>query len=332
MGPLTHKKSCIFAIIAVISIVVALTVVRPWHHREYGIGDQDIPCSVLHSANSVIRPVADRAIDIIKHKTLINTGYNKWNSHRDGLRVLIKRTAGIDGDSGDGDELFVSLSLPPRGAVIAYYKRYGGAFKYVGKIPDLLPVTGIHNLKNAHLGNRLLVVNQVQDEMLGAFFNAHYSDIFLWQGGYFVRVLGLLTDYNAYWNEGWDGKDRDAHWVWLKQSSDMIYADNGETINMNRVQKLLQSIETDTCKIPAVTGFTTQYFRTVREEYRWDGCYGLYILGEYTDRSTGETVALLKDYRKDISSFIRGTEFDMVRIMNKNNSIEIIPSDRLQME
>ena len=87
---------------------------------------------------------------------------------------------------------------------------------------------------------------------------------------------------------------------------------------------------TDTDSIPEAEGFAARYFRMVKEEYKWSSDWGLYILGEYTDSQTGERVALLEDYRNNVSSFIRGTRFDMVKVIDQNGEISIMSADRLQ--
>ena len=124
------------------------------------------------------------------------------------------------------------------------------------------------------------------------------------------------------------GKE-DAHWLWLNQSSDVEYSDSGETVKIEHVHTLLQSIVTDVQNIPAHDDFAVRYFRMVKEEYKWNDDWGLYILGEYSDSQTGERVALLEDYRNNVSSFIRGTRFDMVKVMDQNGEIYIISADRL---
>ncbi len=329
MKTFRYKRGYMIIALGIIFIAAALLFIY-YQYRNYGVKDcvgGDIPYSMVQNVHSIIKPIANRTMEMIAYKTLENTGYSRWQEHWGSLDILAEN---VDIIAGGGDEFLVSLSLPPQGAVIACYKRDDGVFEYIGKIPGLLPVTGMSMLENYRLDNGLLIAEQVQNEMLGAFFNAHYSDVFLWQGGHFVRVLDLLTDYNAYWNESWDGKDEDAHWLWLKQSSQVEYADKGETINVNYVQRLLQSTSTDIEKLPRHADFITRYFRTVGEKYRWNSDWNLYILGEGIDSLTGERIALLKDYRNSISSFVRGTDFNMVKVINSNNSTYILPANRFK--
>lgn len=291
-------------------------------------GDRgNIPYPAVRSTGSIFKPLARKSVQSIVDITLDNTGYIRWKACTGELDVLIEEA---DLLLGKADEVLVALSLSPQEGLVACYTREGGRLNYVGKIPNLLPVTGIWTLGNTRLENRLLIVEQVQDEMLGAFFNARYSDVFLPGDGHFDRVLGLLTNYNAYWNRAWDGVKEDASWLWLNQSAKVEYSDTGETIWVDYVQTLLESMVTDTDSIPEAEGFAARYFRMVKEEYKWSSDWGLYILGEYTDSQTGERVALLEDYRNNVSSFIRGTRFDMVKVIDQNGEISIMSADRLQ--
>jgi hypothetical protein len=313
------------AILLALALVAGCFIYRGY--REKSRHTDYIPYVAVRNARSIFKPLADKSLQSLVDKTLDNTGNLRWKGYSNDLDVVIEEA---DFLPYKGSEVLVGLSLPPQEAMVACYKRNGSKLEYMGKIPNLLPVAGISTMENARIPGCLIVVDQVQDEMLGAFFNARYRDIFQWKDGHFDRVLGLLTHYNAYWNQAWDGVKEDAHWLWLNQSSDVKYSDNGETVRTEHIQTLLQSIVTDAQNIPAHDDFAVRYFRMVKEEYKWNGDWGLYILGEYTDSQTGERVALLEDYRNNVSSFIRGTRFDMVKVLDQRGEIYIIPADRLQ--
>lgn len=317
-------------ILAAVIILLAALVLA---HYIYGSltgnndGRYNLSYISVKNINSFFKPAARKAVQDIVQATLDNTGYSRWEECRHQLDMLVEEADIIP---HKGREVLVALSLPPQEGMIACYKRDGLGLEYMGRIPGLLPVTGITILNNACLDSRLIIADQNHDEMLGAFFNARYRDIFLWKDGHFDRVLGLLTGYNSYWNQAWDGIKEDAHWLWLNQSSQVEYSDNGETIYVRHTQSLLQSMVTDADSIPDNKDFAVRYYRMVKEEYRWSSHWEGYILGEYTDRVTGEKVALLEDYRTNIASFIRGTSFDMVKVARENGEILIIPAERLE--
>jgi hypothetical protein len=324
---LNKKKVIVFITAVIILLVLVFASYRfggPWGRNYEG---DDIPYRALKNAQSIIKPAADKAAQSILDRTLNNTGYMRWRRYSGELDMLLEEA---DVLTGGENEVLVALSLPPQEGIIALYKREGGRLKYSGRIPSLLPVKGIETLDNARIENRLLVVDQFQDEMLGAFFNAAYRDIFIWRDGHFDRVLGLLTDYNAYWNQAWDGVKEDPHWLWLNQKSEVEYADRGETVRIRHIQSLLMSTVTGFQNIPDQRDFAVRYFRMVKEDYRWNSDWGLYIMGEYTDNLTGERVALLEDYRTNVSSFIRGTGFEMVKVMDRDGKISIIPAQRIE--
>lgn len=323
-----NKRNLCIAITVVVILLVLITANHfaggRWDNsRENG----DIPYRAVRNAQSIIKSLSGSAVQSIVDKTLDNTGYLRWKRYSGELDVLIEEAPVLNDIQ---NEVMVALSLQPQEGIIAFYRREGDSLKYSGRIPSLLPVTGITTMENACIENRLVVVDQLHDEMLGSFFDARYRDLFLWRDGRFDRVLGLITHYNAYWNQAWDGVKEDSHWLWLNQTSKMEYEDRGETIRVNYVQSLLQSTVTDSQNLPDKENFAVRYFRMVKEDYIWNSDWGLYILGEYTDGQTGERVALLEDYSNNVSSFIRGTGFEMVKVIDKNGQISIIPVDRLQ--
>jgi hypothetical protein len=321
------RNILILAMAALLVLALAAGCFIYREYRERSRHTDYIPYAAVRNARSILKPLAERSLQSLVDKTLDNAGNLRWKGYSSDLDVVIE-----DADflPCEGSEVLVALSLPPQEAMIACYKRDGAKLEYMGKIPNLLPVTGISTMENVRLPGRLIVADQIQDEMLGAFFNARYRDIFQWKDGHFERVLGLLTHYNAYWNQAWDGVKEDAHWLWLNQSSNVEYSDDGEAVRTEHIQTLLQSVVTDTQNIPSHDDFAVRYFRMVKEEYKWNGDWGLYILGEYTDSQTGGRVALLEDYRNNVSSFIRGTRFDMVKVIDKKGEIHIISADRLQ--
>lgn len=329
MGSFKKKETSILIILAVIFIASALVVNGYRHKSSSGESNDDkaIPYSVVNSTKSIFRPLANRSIKRIADSTLDNTGYTIWKGYDRELEVLIKET---DFVAKGGSGMLAAISLPPDEGIVAYYKREGKYLTYMGKVPGLLPVKDISLLNNAYSEKQLIAIDQEQNEMLGAFFKAQYRDVFLWKDGYFDRVLGLLIHYDAYWNKAWDGVKEDTYWLWLNQSSDIRHSRDGEIISVNYVQTLFQSTVADADSIPVTEDFATRYYRMIREEYRWNSQWGLYILGEYIDRQTGENVALLEDYRNNVSGFIRGTEFDMVKVVDRKGRISIISVNRLQ--
>jgi hypothetical protein len=231
---------------------------------------------------------------------------------------------------GEGEEFLVALSLLPHEGMVAAYKREGGKLKYIGKIGNLLPVTDLSGVNNVYAGRNMLVVDQHQDEMLGAFFNAGYRDIFVWKDGHFDRILGLVTAYNAFWNQAWDGVKNGASWLWLRQVSETQYGEGGKRVEVTYNQSLLQSMTKDVQQIPGEEDFVVRYNRTVRDGFTWSGEWNRYILGEYTDRLTGKKVAVLENYGNNISGLIGKTVYNMVKVMDEEGNIEIIPCEQLE--
>jgi len=324
-----HKKKLmvIFVTVLLVGVVYSFFYLRININEQLDKGE--IPLSIARNAESFLDSLSRKAAEDIVDITLNNTGYTKWNKYKGSLDVIVKR---IDILPDKGKELVVAISLPPQEGIVAVYSREGGKMVYVSKIALLLPVTGISGVEVDFTDQELLVVNQYQDEMLGAFFNANYRDIFLMDKNRFDRVLGLVTDYNAYWNQTWEGMSKDAHWLWLRQRLQVQYADGGNTVKLTSDQALLKSAVSDSQTIPGDNDFIVRYKRVITQEYEWNSDWNSYILGEYVDKLTGEKVALLDSYWNSISGLINNKQCNLVKVINKKGEIKIIPVERLGHE
>ncbi len=289
----------------------------------------EIPLSIVRNAGSFIDSLSRKAVEDIVDVTLKNTGYIKWMKYKDSLDVIVEK---IDILPDGGRELVVAVSLPPQEGLVAVYSRKGSIMTYISRIAALLPVKEISGLKADFADRELLMVDQHQDEMLGAFFNADYRDIFLVDKKRTDRVLGLVTNYNAYWNQAWEGTGKEACWLWLRQRLQFETAEGGNTIRLIEDQALLKSGDAGSHVIPAEKSFNARYKRVVSEEYNWSPQWERYILGELTDQHTGEKVALLEDYSRHISNLINSKQSHMIKIMNRKGEIKIITAESLQKE
>lgn len=287
----------------------------------------EIPLLTARKANSLIGIISRKATGDIVDVTLENTGYTKWEKYKDSLDTIVKE---LDLLPGGGKELVVAISLPPQEGLVAVYSRQGNRLVYRCKISSLFPVTHLSGIEVDFSEQQMLVVDQHQDEMLGAFFTADYKEFFIWNGRYFTRVLGLITGYSAFWNQAWDGAGEGAHWLWLRQVPQVEYGEGGSIIRVKLDQALLQSKSQDTDSIPGKEDFIKRHGRTVTQEYRWSTSWGRYIIGEGVDRLTGEEVAVLEDYSKSISGLLDGKHKDMVKVIDREGEIKIIPADGLK--
>lgn len=332
MRILRENKKKVLVIIVTVILLVTGTYYSTTYWQSINkeqLSKGEIPLSTARNADSFLDALSRKAVEDIVDITLKNTCYKKWKKFKTSLNVIVKR---INILPAKGKELVVAISLPPQEGIAAVYKRVGNKMVYVSKITALLPVTGISGLKVDFTDRELLVVNQYQDEMLGAFFNADYCDIFLMDKNRFNRVLGLITDYNAYWNQAWEGTDEEAYWLWLRQRLQVDYVDRGNTVKLTSDQALLKSEVLNSKTIPGEKDFKVRYKRVVTQEYRWSDEWNRYILGELINEFTGEKVALLEDYHYSISGLLNSKHDYMIKIINKKGEIEIIPSQSLRKE
>ncbi|MBA1336195.1 MAG: hypothetical protein HPY66_2439 [Firmicutes bacterium] len=321
------RKLLAYAAVLVIVVLGFSRVYSGITGREGDASKLGIPLKTANRTESIFKFVSQRAQKDILDVTLENAGYGKWSKFKKELKVVTAKAQIIPGGEG---EFIVAVSLPPQEGMVAVYTRQGDSFAYLGKIGNLLPVTGLSEFSGIPEGRHVLVVDQYQDEMLGAFFNSGYKDYFIWEEGRMKRVLGLTTEYSAYWNQSWEGKKKKAAWLWLRQEPGIAYDEQDGSIMVEYKQSLLRSVTHDTNNIPGEEEFVVRDSRVVSNKYVWSSEWGRYILGEYRDRASGERVALLEDFRNNISNLVKKKEHDLAKIIDARGQVKIVPLDQLE--
>lgn len=321
------RKLLAYAALLVIVVLGFSRVYSGITGRGGEVAKPGIPLKTANRTESIFKFLSQRAQRDVLDVTLENAGYGKWSKFRKELTVVTEKADII---SGGEEEFIVAVSLPPQEGMAAVYTRQGDSFVYLGRIGNLLPVTGLFELCGATEGLHVLVVDQYQDEMLGAFFKSGYKDYFIWGDGRLKRVLGLITDYSAYWNQSWEGKRNKARWLWLRQEHDIAYDEQDGSITVEYRQSLLRSVTHDTGDIPGEEEFDVKESRVVSNRFVWSSEWGRYILGEYTDRVSGEKVALLEDFSNNISNLVKKKECDLAKIIDARGQVKIVPMDQLE--
>jgi hypothetical protein len=321
---ISKRRLTVFAVSMLLFVCIFCYLYMDITIRQQALDDNAIPIEAVRHVGNPFKAVSGRAVGDIVDVTVKNAGLIRWEKFKKELRMEY-----IHQNTGSAAMFFVALSLYPQEGMVACYRNDGDIYRYKGKVANLLPVTALSVIPGSVAGD-LLVVDQHQNEMAGAFFEADYKDIFQWINGYPNRVLGLITGYSAYWNQIWDGVKENASWLLLKQTSDVEYRPEDGLIEVTYRQYLMQSDDRDLLEMPRPDNYSVRRYRVVREKYIWDQDFNRFILGRVIDRQTGQQVALLEDYRDDISSLVGRRCFNMVKIMDSDGKIEIIPSSRIE--
>ncbi len=153
--------------------------------------------------------------EIIKN-ILSATGYDKWLEYIDYIELKIYK-----GDilPNKKDDIIFVLNLSKDTALIAIYEDANPQYySYQTKITNLVPVKEIFFFKN------FLVVEQLLDERLGAFFIDNFIEIFYYDKNAFKSALKKSIYYDEIYKDIWINKEApDNAWTKKVEKSSIDY-------------------------------------------------------------------------------------------------------------
>lgn len=203
-------------LVFILSILIAINCFMLFPKCYNSLIDKNIVESYLSSSqdepkNEVLRK------QIIKN-VLNATGYNNWNEYIDYIDLKIYK---LDVLPNDNQDILFSLNLSKDNALIAIYEdTMNDKYFYKNKITNLSPVKNISSFKD------FLVVEQLLDERLGAFFIDNFVEVFYFDKNSFKDTFKKSIYYDEIYKDIWLDKNAPND-VWNKnvQKSSIDYLD-----------------------------------------------------------------------------------------------------------
>jgi hypothetical protein len=198
--------------------------------------------------------------EIIKN-ILSATGYEKWNEYIDYIDLKIYKGNVIPNDKED---IIFVLNLSKDNALIAVYEdSLNNNYFYKGKITNLVPVKDISFFKN------FLVVEQILDERLGAFFIDDFIEIFYYDDNLFKSVFKKSIYYDEIYKNVWIDKNA-PHDEWSKnvEKSSIDYLDEDIPKILSITTNIIYKAKSN--NTPKADDFKEISKETQKELYVWD--------------------------------------------------------------
>lgn len=210
--------------------------------------------------------------EIIKD-VLSATKHEKWNDYIDYIDLKIYRGSVIPNDKED---IIIVLNMSKDTALIAIYEDSPTQnYIYKNKITDLVSIKDIKFYKN------FLVVEQILDERLGAFFLDNFVELFYYDNNSFKSAFKKSLLYDEVYKDIWINKNApsDAWSKTIKKSSIDYLDEEPPKILAITTNTTYSAKSNDT---PAEQDFHEINKTSEKELYVWDEKEKKFVLYEKT--------------------------------------------------
>jgi len=128
---------------------------------------------------------------------------------------------------GNGNELIVALNLSKDLAIVCVFSDNGQNYSFAQKIENLLPIETIQFVKIPDKNYDFLVIYQLADERLGAFYYEKFLEIYMFEKTAFKEKLKETTFYEEIYKSVWiDQSAPDDEWNKNTIKNNIIFIEN----------------------------------------------------------------------------------------------------------
>ena len=244
-----------------------------------------------------------------------------------------------DVTTGPERDAVVTVSFGPNDTVVAAYTPEGGVYQFVGDIGQFEGVQNIQFIPVPSEGRDVVIVRETSDQAIGAHEATEQLRGYLYTGGEseggeeFSNVLQTTQQIQSIWNALWnteEGQNLD-NWLKVTENTESGWKLGGEIplLEITRYQEYLKADSGQNELIPQGQEFESDAKRVIVERYYWSNEWNRFILGEATDKATGEKVAVIEN--RDASPyFLAGFRDDSFLIQRRDGSEDIIKDSGLE--
>lgn len=238
-----------------------------------------------------------------------------------------------DVKEGAQRDAVVTVSFGPKDTVVAAYTPEGGVYQYVGDIGQFYGVQNIQFIPVPSTGRDVVIVRETTDQSIGAYETTDVLRGYLYTGGEeFKDVLHTTEQIEAIWNAIWETEATRNQENWQKVTED---TESGWTLEdipsleITRYQEYMQAENGEDEILPPSEEFESDSKRVIVERYYWSDEWNRFILGEATEKATGEKVAVIEN-RNASPYFLAGFREDSFLIERQDGSEDVVPDSELE--
>lgn len=238
-----------------------------------------------------------------------------------------------DVSEGAGRDAVVTVSFGPRDTVVAAYTPEGEVYQYIGDIGQFYGVQNIQFIPVPSTGRDVVIVRETTDQSIGAYESTNLLRGYLYTGQEeFKDVLHTTEQIQAIWNAIWGAEEtkKQENWQKVTENTESGWTlDDIPSLQITRYQEYMQAEDGAGNLVPPGEDFESDSKRVVVERYYWSDAWNRFILGEATEKATGEKVAVIEN--RDASPyFLAGFREDSFLIERPDGSEDIVADTGLE--
>lgn len=224
-------------------------------------------------------------------------------------------------------DALVTVDFGPKATVMAVYTPVNDGYEYVGEVGYFYDVDNIAFIRPDKSGLEVITFRERNNQSIGAMENGSFIRGYTYKEKDFKNVINIDENTEAWWNDVQSGA-AEPHWHKITQQSNVKKSDDDRRIEAVKTQIYSTAENTGSMTRPDDSEFNEKNRRTVDENFYWNDGWQSFIIDEKTEKSTGEKVAVLKDFGTS-PYVLTGDGFDKYRILREDGSIGIVNYDEL---
>ena len=226
-------------------------------------------------------------------------------------------------------DALVTVDFGPKATVMAVYTPVNDGYEYVGEVGYFYDVDNIAFMRPNKSGLEVITFRERNNQSIGAMENGSFIRGYTYKEKDFKNVINIDENTEAWWNDVQSGA-AEPYWHKITQQSNVKKSDDDRRIEAVKTQIYSTAENTGSMTRPDDSEFNEKNRRTVDENFYWNDGWQSFIIDEKTENSTGEKVAVLKDFGTS-PYVLTGDEFDKYRILREDGSIGIVNYDELSV-
>lgn len=283
---------------------------------------------LMEDYKSYDESVRKRAEKVIKEVCLNNLGYENWKDYMDYIDINIYKSNILP---SSGQELIVNLNLSKDLAVICIFTQEGQNYIFWNKIENLLPIEVIKFVKIPDKDYNFLVVYEINDERLGAYFYEKLIEIYMYKSNQFINIWKKNFYFEEIYKSSWiDERAPGNEWVKniVHNKIDFIYDDNLKILVSGTRRKYLAFGNND---VPAASSFKLKSTSSYEDVYYWNKEFETFSMSENVLTFKGTSVVIVGDTKTDVRN-IHGYSNEKYKLQTFSGKIIYIKKNSISKD
>lgn len=253
----------------------------------------------------------------IKMTILKVLGYQQWEEYVDyiELKMYLARIS-----PASSPQLISVLNLSKDIGTVVIFEEVNNQYIYQNKLENIIRIKDIEFIKKQEYDYNMMVIYQVIDEYLGAFFYKEFLEIYLYNNDVFRNVWEQTIYFEEVYKEDWlfpnTNKDQ---WNKIIETTEINFdfSNSSSIINTYTEQTKYSALSES---IPDKDNYSVEQKYNFEQSFYWSDNYNCFIMGEVTKDIFLKDMALIKDMNTSIEKLF-GIENSNIKVISQNGDV-----------